>query len=331
MGLGIRRALALVWLFAFPAAVCADSPRYVDPENVDEDFAYQGEYTGQLGEDRLPWGVQVIAEGRGQFQAVAYSGGLPGDGWDRQPPVRTRGQLQEGRVPFQTEEASGILTPEGLAIYNPAGDRLGKLEKVHRQSPTLGAEPPENAVVLFDGTPESVENWRNGRITEDGLLMEGTTSRRTFGDHRIHFEFRNAYQPQDRGQRRSNSGLYVQGRYEVQILDSFGLEGKHDECGGIYSVRDPDVNMCYPPLAWQTFEIDFTAARYDDEGKRTANPRMTVRHNGVVIHDDVTLPGDRSTTAAPLGPGPEPGPIYLQDHGAPLRYRNIWVIEPRDN
>jgi hypothetical protein len=136
-----------------------------------------------------------------------------------------------------------------------------------------------------------------------------------------------AYQPEDRGQGRSNSGIYAQGRYEVQILDSFGLEGKHNECGGIYSVKDPDVNMCLPPLAWQTYDIDYTATRYDDQGKIVANPRITVRHNGVVIHQDVELPGERSTTAAPAGPGPEPGPVFLQNHGCPLRFKNIWVVE----
>ncbi|MBW3600671.1 MAG: DUF1080 domain-containing protein, partial [Planctomycetes bacterium] len=135
------------------------------------------------------------------------------------------------------------------------------------------------------------------------------------------------YQPQDRGQARGNSGVYLQGRYEVQMLDSFGLEGKQNECGGLYSVKDPDVNMCYPPLEWQTYDIDFTAARYDEEGKLTADPRVTVRHNGVVIHDDVELPGERNTTAAPVKPGPEGGPVYLQDHGNPVRYRNIWVAE----
>jgi hypothetical protein len=87
------------------------------------------------------------------------------------------------------------------------------------------------------------------------------------------------------------------------------------------------VNMCFPPLSWQTYDIDYTAARYDDQANLTANPRITVRHNGVVIHQDVELPGERSTTAAPVGPGPGPGPVYLQNHGCPLRFNNIWVVE----
>ncbi len=109
------------------------------------------------------------------------------------------------------------------------------------------------------------------------------------------------------------------------MLDSFGLAGKHNECGGIYEIRDPSVNMCFPPLQWQTYDVDFTAAKFDDSGKKTANVRMTVLHNGVRIHDNIEVP--RSTRAAPLAEGPEPGFIHLQNHGNPVRYRNIWVVE----
>jgi hypothetical protein len=141
----------------------------------------------------------------------------------------------------------------------------------------------------------------------------------------MHLEFLLSYMPSARGQGRANSGCYAQGRYEVQILDSFGLTGEHNECGGIYSIKKPDVNMCFPPLSWQTYDIDFTAAKFDDAGKKTADAKMTVRHNGVVIHDNVSAP--KTTTAAPLGEGKEPGPIYLQDHGNPIRFRNIWIVE----
>ena len=110
------------------------------------------------------------------------------------------------------------------------------------------------------------------------------------------------------------------------MLDSFGLSGEQNECGGLYSIKKPDVNMCLPPLQWQTYDIQYKAPRYAD-GKLVDPPRMTVRHNGVVIHDDVKLPGNRSTTAAPVKPGPGQGPIYLQNHGSPVRYRNIWVVQ----
>jgi hypothetical protein len=131
------------------------------------------------------------------------------------------------------------------------------------------------------------------------------------------------YMPEARGQGRGNSGLYLQGRYEVQMLDSFGLEGKDNECGGLYKIAAPKVNMCLPPLTWQTYDVDFAAAKFDSEGKKTVNAMITVRHNGVVIHEDQELPD--ATHAAPNKEENKPGPVYLQNHGNPVRYRNIWV------
>jgi hypothetical protein len=191
-----------------------------------------------------------------------------------------------------------------------------------RKSETLGAKPPEGAVVLFDGT--SAEHFRGGRMTEDGLLMEGATSKRNFQNFTLHLEFRTPFQPFARGQGRGNSGFYAQGRYEVQILDSFGLEGEWNECGGMYGVARPKVNMCYPPLSWQTYDVDFSAAQYEDDQK-VKNATMTVKHNGVLIHKDVEIP--HATTAAPSREGPRPGPVFLQNHGNPVRFRNIWVVE----
>ena len=180
--------------------------------------------------------------------------------------------------------------------------------------------------MLFDGA--TADNFKNGKIVEvDGekvLAASNPESNKLLGDHTMHIEFRTPFMPKARGQGRGNSGVYLQGRYECQVLDSFGLEGENNECGGIYTVAKPIVNMCFPPLSWQTYDIDFTAAKFDAEGKKSADARMTVKHNGVVIHKDVAVP--RSTRASPLQEGPEPGPLYLQDHGNPIRFRNIWVV-----
>jgi hypothetical protein len=113
--------------------------------------------------------------------------------------------------------------------------------------------------------------------------------------------------------------------YELQVLDSFGLSGENNECGGFYSIRQPDVNMCYPPLAWQTYDIDFTAAKYDGD-KKAKNARVTVKHNGVTIHDTIEL---ARGTPGRLPEGPSPGGLYLQDHGNPVVYRNIWIVEKK--
>jgi hypothetical protein len=176
--------------------------------------------------------------------------------------------------------------------------------------------------VLFDG---KTNDFKPGK-TDGGLLVEGQNSQTKFGSATYHIEFLLPYKPTGRGQERGNSGVYLQGRYEIQVLDSFGLAGADNECGGIYKIAAPGVNMCYPPLAWQTYDVDFTAATYAD-GKKTKDARVTVRHNGVVIHDGVELPN--ATTSAPVREGPEPGPLHLQNHGNPVRFRNVWAVEKK--
>jgi len=289
------------------------------------DFQFQGEYVGHITKDgrKVKFGAQVIALGDGKFRGVGYFGGLPGDGWDGKKKVTGDGKRDGDTVILKSKGGTGEITEGKLTVMNENGTPVGTLTKVVRKSPTLGKKPPKGAVVLFSGK-ESVKNWKNGQVTDDGLLKQGTMSKQTFQDFKLHLEFKLSFMPYARGQGRSNSGVYMQGRYEVQVLDSFGLEGKHNECGGIYSVKDPDVNMCFPPLSWQTYDVDFTAAKFDKNGKKTANARMTVWHNGVLVHKDVEVP--KATTAARLKEGPTPGPIYIQNHGNPLRFRNIWVV-----
>jgi len=288
----------VVTLIASCAWAAGKGPAYATLEEAqqDPDFAYQGEYAN----DDI--GVQVIALSGGQFRAVKYQGGLPGAGWDGSDKTSVEGDR---------DAINKVI--EGL-------------EKQNRKSPTLEAAPPKSAIVLFDGSEESVkEHWKPGaKLSDDGFLMQGITSIDTFQDFHLHVEFRLPYMPEARGQARGNSGLYLQGRYEVQMLDSFGLEGKDNECGGIYKAAPPQVNMALPPLTWQTYDVDFTAAKFNDSGEKTAHAVVTVRHNGVVIHDKLEIPA--KTPGGPVATeSAEPGPVFLQNHGDPVRYRNIWA------
>ena len=308
--------LASLGNIAFAAPV--DKRTFTDPAKAGPDYAVQGEYSGDN------FGAQVIALGGGKFELVLYTGSLPGEGWQRKDKVqRVEGETKDGVTTFKSAALSGTIYGEKLSISGSGGDSLGTLKKISRKSKTLGAKPPQGAIVLFDGS--TAKHFKGGKMTADKLLLAGCETKRKFGDHTLHVEFRTPFKPYGRGQGRGNSGVYLQSRYECQVLDSFGLKGENNECGGIYSINVPKVNMCYPPLTWQTYDIEFTAARYQD-GKKVKNARTTIRHNGYVIHDDLELthgtPGK-----SPEGPGPDG--IYFQGHGNPVVYRNVWVVEKK--
>jgi hypothetical protein len=332
----LRFASLLLILVALSAIVLAagaepnqkaPSPQAVtNPAQAGPDFAVQGEYVGSApykGKD-VKYGVQIIALGDGKFHGVGYYLGLPGDGWDTKSKLEADGQTKDGVTVFPRNDSTSTYKDGLVTIRNREGKHLCTFSKVHRKSPTLGAKPPAGAVVLFDGT--SADKFSDGRMTPDGLLMEGATSKQKFQSYTIHLEFCLPFEPAKRGQGRGNSGYYAQGRYEVQILDSFGLAPKNNECSAIYGVAAPAIGMSYPPLSWQTYDADFTAAAYKD-GKKVKNARMTVRHNGVEVLKNVEAP--HATTAAPVGEGPGPGPVYLQNHGNAVRFRNIWVVEKK--
>ena len=304
--------------------VAAPMPVLIEPNNTDEDFKIQGEYVGQadLGSGAQNVGVQVVAQGKGKFIAAMFTGGLPGAGADKASRIEGSGETNGGVTTIKFPQVLATIRSGKLELKLPKEIAAGELQRVERTSPTLGQAPPSGAIVLFDGS--NADAFQGGRMSEDKLLMEGGMTHQKYGDCTLHVEFRTPYQPEARGQGRGNSGCYLQGRYEVQVLDSFGLLGKNNEAGGIYSIKDPDVNMCFPPLTWQTYDIEFIAARYDDQGQKTKNARLTVRHNGVLVQDGVEV--SKTTTAAPVKEEASPGPVYLQNHGNPVRYRNIWIV-----
>jgi hypothetical protein len=220
-----------------------------------------------------------------------------------------------------------------------------KVAKSEDKEDVKGTPPPKGAIVLFDG--KSVDNWTktNGKDAAAWKLVDGgamqvngtgnvITKDKFDGNFKLHVEFRVPYMPSAKGQGRGNSGVYVQGRYEVQVLDSYGLESKIDDCGAIYGVSKPLVNACKAPTVWQSYDIEFTAPKCED-GKITEPGRMTVYQNGVKIQDNVRLAKkDKegkeepvTNTTAGLGGDPcKAGPIMLQDHGNPVQFRNVWLL-----
>lgn len=323
MSLVLTSCLTIASILSVECSCFGEDIAVLDPSKADADFAVQGEYSGKItldGSD-IKLGIQLVAKGEGKLLGVAYMGGLPGDGWDGMEPRRGEGNVKDGLLAF-TPDAEVKVKDGVITIRDNDNMLLGECNKITRTSPTLGEKPPAGAIVLFDG--KSADQFTNGKLDGD-LLIQGVTSKKLFQSFTLHLEFLLSYMPTAQGQKRANSGCYCQGRYEVQILDSFGLSGENNECGGIYEIKKPNVNMCFPPLSWQTYDIDFTAAKFDSSGKKTDDATVTVKHNGVLIHKDVKLP--KSTRAAPVAEGPEAGPIYLQDHKNPVRFRNIWIVE----
>jgi hypothetical protein len=229
--------------------------------------------------------------------------------------------------------AALLLTPAVLGQYGSIADvKLAKPEDGKDQPSTPA---PKDAILLFDG--KNLDGWTrtDGKSAPAWKLVEGgavqvmgggniITKDKFAGTFKLHVEFRVPYEPTNKGQGRGNSGVYVQGRYEVQILDSYGLEPKNNECGAIYEVAAPKVNACKAPTIWQSYDIDFTAPVYRD-GKKVEPAKMSVVHNGIKIHENVSIPVDN--TRAGLGGDPAtPGPIMLQDHGNPVQFRNVWIV-----
>jgi hypothetical protein len=220
---------------------------------------------------------------------------------------------------LQKEYKSGVVWPEPVVV-TPGADP--------------GA-PPSDAIVLFDG--KDLSKWNNGdkwEIKDGYAVVKGgdITTKDSFGDYQLHVEFATPAVVKGNGQGRGNSGVFLANRYEVQVLDSFDNKTYFDgQCGSLYKQTPPMVNACRKPGEWQTYDIIFTAPRFDDQVKaaKVLTPGfVTVIHNGVVVQNHFELQGgtyyDRP---ASYEKHPLKQPIRLQNHGDPVRYRNIWLRE----
>ncbi|NUQ24458.1 MAG: DUF1080 domain-containing protein [Saprospiraceae bacterium] len=204
-------------------------------------------------------------------------------------------------------------------------------------TPGVNHAPPSDAIVLFDG--KNLNEWTtdNGEAPKWALADEAMTvvkgagdisTKRTFGDCQLHVEFRTPAEVKGEGQGRGNSGIFLQSRYEIQVLDNYqNRTYSNGQSGSVYKQTIPLVNACRPPGEWQTYDIFYTAPRFNADGIRTAPARVTVVHNGVLIQNGVEIQGTTEYIGMPKNLPHGKGPIRLQDHGDAVSYRNIWVRE----
>lgn len=319
---------AIASLLVAGLAAAENGPRgpvHTEPPKNDPSYLLMGEFAGSVaaGEAKAEMiGLQIRPLGKGEFEAISYSGGLPGQENHKPEATRMIGRLSGDFLILSGGPWAVFAEQDHCTLISRSGDQLGKLQRVVRRSPTLAARAPEGALVLFDGS--DTDQFVNGQMTEDGLLIEGTDIKPMHQDFDLHLEFRLPYMPEARDQGRGNSGVYIQGRYECQILDSFGQTPAFNGAGSLYRYRAPQVNMALPPLVWQTYDIRFTAPRWAGDGTKIRNARITSWLNGVVIHDDVEL---ENKTGAGQPESPTLLPTKLQNHSDPVRFRNLWIID----
>lgn len=314
---------------------------------------FMGDWEGEwvTVPDRSPWQqdpglvAHVLGLGGNQYEVQILHE------FDKRAPAYVTATASEtdGVLRFEANGWKVEVSADRFVGTKPEREGVAEfaLKKVERLSPTLGREPPAGAVVLVGEGAEGLDAWQHGNGApatwrlEDGVMTiwprgdgndEGgdLRTKRTFKDCELHMEFRLPYEPGNRGQGRANSGVFLQGAYEVQILDSYALSGYWNECGALYKVWPPKVNMCAPPGQWQTYDIEYKAAQFADDGSVSEYPRMTVRHNGVLIHTEAELHAMTSHSQRhrrTAQPPRDPGPINLQDHGHPIQFRNMWLKE----
>lgn len=218
--------------------------------------------------------------------------------------------------------------------FTRAQDQTPPMAEPKVITPGTNGAPPLDAIVLFDG--KDLSQWLGTKgeakwIVKDGVAtVNGTgniTSKQEFGDVQLHVEWASPAEIKGEGQGRGNSGIYLQGRYEVQVLDSYNNKTYfHGQAGSVYKQYPPLVNAARQPGEWQTYDIIFRAPSFDDGGNVIKRATITVIHNGVLVQDHVEVRGTTTHEGEPKYTKHAPKqPISIQDHGNPVRFRNIWV------
>jgi len=309
---------------------------------------YQGEWLdapkGQYFEINKPLAAQVINVREGEYMIHFYQE------HDRRadPYFEGPGKLDGDVIQFEGPGWKGTVSKDGIIGSGTGQGATVKfqLRRVQLGSPTLGAKPPAGAIVLFDG--KNFDHWQHldGRPATWYLLDNGVMevhsahndaerkqglggdirTKENFKDYKVHAEFRYPVEPGKAGQGRGNSGFFLQGKYEIQILNSYGLQGWWNECGAMYKTSPPFVNSARPPMEWQTYDVEYTSSVWKD-GKKISPPRVTLRFNGVLVHTDEEIPHITAHAFGSRMDEPQSdGPICLQDHGNAVQFRNIWLI-----
>jgi hypothetical protein len=302
------------------------------PSEADVQGLYEGTCKDAKGQQQIE--ARVVAWGHGAFKVFVRQ--ALGEGKVAKITLDSKVEGDAVRFTGKAGDAEWTASYADGEIRGTCGPNATlELKRVVRESPTLGAKPPQGAVVLLDGktfdemTRPSLKDkteqpWK---ITEGGAIevpKGGMNSKQQFaGSLKLHVEMKIPLRSEARGQGRGNSGVYLPNGDEIQVLDSFGMTTyKGGGCGGLYAYKDPDLFdefslASLPPLQWQTYDVEYRVRQVD--GKPVGKPRVTVVHNGIKIHDNAELHNDARK-----------GGFHFQDHGNPVEYRNIWVLPLED-
>ncbi|GAA3774279.1 hypothetical protein GCM10022225_72470 [Plantactinospora mayteni] len=319
----------------------AEEGRTVGVGMATDHAAYSGAgFAAGFAQDGSSTRIAVDVPESGKYDlAMRYSNGPNPYSGEKQLSLYVNGDRVEQTVFPSTvtwKEWGTVITTVRLGRgRNVVEYRKEAADSGHVNLDVLAVRPHGKRITLFNG--RELTEWQHtdgrepGWTIADGAMTVRNGDLRTvqaFGDFRLHVEFNlPLYPPDVTGQARANSGVYLQDRYEIQVLDSFGINPPQtNDSAAIYLQKAPDVNAALPPERWQTYDIVYRQARYDAAGNKVENPRVTVVWNGVTVHDDVEILGP---TGGSRPEGPASGAIRLQDHGNPVQYRNIWV-EPLD-